>query len=91
MGVRVLPCLLRIAVSLLQMKDQVIQKNPRIQGGVPVFSGTRTPIKNLFDYLEAGETLEQFLFDFPAVDRAKAVAALELARAALDADAHSAR
>ena len=91
MGVRVFPCLLRIAVSLLQMKDQVIQKNPRIQGGVPVFSGTRTPIKNLFDYLEAGETLEQFLFDFPAVDRAKAVAALELARAALDADAHSAR
>ena len=70
------------------MKDQVIQKNRRIQGGVPVFSGTRTPIKNLFDYLEAGETLEQFLFDFPAVDRAKAVAALELARAALDADAH---
>ena len=72
------------------MKDQVIQKNPRIQGGVPVFMGTRTPVKNLFDYLEAGETLEQFLFDFPAVDRAQAVAALEMARAALDVDAHSA-
>ncbi len=55
-----------------------------------MFMGTRTPVKNLFDYLEAGETLEQFLFDFPAVDRAQAVAALEMARAALDVDAHSA-
>ena len=73
------------------MNDQVIQKNPRIQGGVPVFIGTRTPVKNLFDYLEAGETLEQFLFDFPAVDRTKAVAALQMARAALDAGAHSAQ
>ena len=86
-----LPHTARVEQMMMMMKDQVIQKNRRIQGGVPVFSGTRTPIKNLFDYLEAGETLEQFLFDFPAVDRAKAVAALELARAALDADAHSAR
>ena len=81
----------RTRIEQTTMKDQVIHKNPRIQGGVPVFIGTRTPVKNLFDYLEAGETLEQFLFDFPAVDRAKAVAALEMARAALDADAHSAR
>ena len=73
------------------MNDQVIQKNPRIQGGVAVFSGTRMPVKNLFDYLEAGEPLEQFLFDFPAVDRTKAVAALQMARAALDAGAQSAR
>ena len=72
------------------MKAQVIQK-PTDSRRCPVFSGTRTPIKNLFDYLQAGETLEKFLFDFPAVDRAKAVAAPELARAALDADAHSAR
>ena len=72
------------------MKEQVVQKNPRIQGGVPVFTGTRVPVKNLFDYLEAGETLEQFVLDFPAVDRVKAIAALEMARVALDANAHPA-
>ena len=57
------------------MEKQAVHKHPRIQGGVPVFTGTRVPVKNLFDYLEAGEPLEQFLLDFPAVDRAKAVAA----------------
>ena len=81
----------RTRVEQTTMNDQVIQKNPRIQGGVAVFSGTRTPVNNLFDYLEAGEPLEQFLFDFPAVDRTKAVAALQMARAALDAGAQSAR
>ena len=49
------------------MKEQAVHKHPRIQGGVPVFTGTRVPVKNLFDYLEAGEPLEQFLLDFPAV------------------------
>ena len=72
------------------MKEQAVHKHPRIQGGVPVFTGTRVPVKNLFDYLEAGEPLEQFLLDFPAVDRAKAVAALETAREALETHAHPA-
>ncbi len=72
------------------MDELVVQKNPRIQGGVPVFTGTRVPVKNLFDYLESGETLEQFLLDFPAVDRSKAVAALEMAHEALDGNAHPA-
>jgi uncharacterized protein (DUF433 family) len=71
------------------MEEQSIHKNPRIQGGVAVFTGTRVPVKNLFDYLESGESLEQFLLDFPAVDRSKAVATLEMAREALDANAHS--
>ena len=70
------------------MEEQVVHRDPKIQGGVPVFMGTRVPVKNLFDYLEAGETLEQFLLDFPAVDRSKAIAALEMAREALDASAH---
>ena len=65
------------------MEEPVVRKDPRIQGGVPVFAATRIPVKNLFDYLEAGDTLDQFLIDFPAVDRAKAIAALEMARAAL--------
>ena len=72
------------------MEKPIIQKNPRIQGGVPVFAGTRVPVKNLFDYLEAGETLEQFVLDFPSVERVQAIAALEIARAALDANAHPA-
>lgn len=72
------------------MKNDVIRKDPRIQGGTPVFAGTRVPVKNLFDYLESGETLDQFLLDFPAVDRAKAIAALDMAQGALYANAHSA-
>lgn len=70
------------------MDDPIVTRDPKRQGGVPVFTGTRVPLKNLFDYLERGHTLEQFLMDFPAVDRAKAIAALEMAREALTADAH---
>ena len=73
------------------MEKPVLHRNPRIQGGVPVFVATRIPVKNLFDYLEAGDTLDQFLIDFPAVDRAKAIAALEMAREALDVHANPAR
>lgn len=71
------------------MEEPVLHSNPQIQGGVPVFTATRVPVKNLFDYLEAGDTLDQFLIDFPAVDRDKAVAVLEMARAALDLDVHA--
>ena len=73
------------------MKDEIIRKDPRIQGGTPVFAGTRVPVKNLFDYLETGETLDRFLLDFPVVDRAKAIAALEMAQVALYANAHPVR
>ena len=48
-----------------------------------MFTGTRVPIKNLIDYLEAGDSLEEFLDDFPSVSREQAVAALELAKEAL--------
>ena len=72
------------------MESQAVHKHRGIQGGVPVFTGTRVPVKNLFDYLEAGESLEQFLLDFPAVDRTKAVAVLEAAREALEMHAHPA-
>ena len=61
------------------MGEQAVHMHPRVQGGGPVFTGTRVPVENLFDYLEAGEPLEQFPLDFPAVDRAKAIAALETA------------
>ena len=72
------------------MEEPLVHRNPRIQGGVPVFAATRVPVKNLFDYLEAGDTIDQFLIDFPAVDRTKAIAALEMGEA-LDMHANPAR
>lgn len=72
------------------MDHPVIHCDSEIQGGVPVFFGTRVPVKNLFDYLEAGDSLDQFLRSFPAVSKEQAVAALELARGALIPDAHPA-
>jgi len=64
------------------MSQIVIHRDPEIQGGVPVFVGTRVPLKNLFDSLEAGDSLDQFLDDYPSVSREQALAALELAREA---------
>jgi uncharacterized protein (DUF433 family) len=58
----------------------VIIKDPNTLGGTPVFRGTRVPIQALFDYLEGGETLEEFLDGFPTVSREAAVAALEEAK-----------
>ena len=58
----------------------VIVKDPHILGGTPVFRGTRVPIQALFDYLEGGETLEDFLEGFPTVSREAAIAALEEAK-----------
>ena len=60
--------------------DSVSVKNPEILGGMAVFRGTRVPIQNLFDYLEGGETLEEFLEGFPTVSREAALAALEEAK-----------
>jgi len=59
---------------------EVITKNRDILGGTPVFRGTRVPIQTLFDYLEGGETLEDFLAGFPTVSRESSVAALEEAK-----------
>jgi len=59
--------------------DSVVHSDPRILGGTPVFCGTRVPVKNLLDYLAAGDTLDQFPDDPPGVRREQAVAALDLA------------
>jgi len=59
---------------------EVIIKDREILGGTPVFRGTRVPVQLLFDYLEGGETLEDFLEGFPTVSRESAVAALEEAK-----------
>lgn len=57
-----------------------IHTDPEIMGGTPVFVGTRVPVLTLLDYLEAGEPLDEFLEDFPSVERAQAIAVLELAK-----------
>ena len=75
----------------MEALDAVVQVDPEILGGTPVFRGTRVPVKNLLDYLTAGDTLDQFLDDFPTVKREQAVAALELAKDLLTAGAHPAR
>ncbi len=60
----------------------IVCSDPEVQGGTTVFTGTRVPLKNLIDYLEAGDSIEVFLEDFPSVSREQAVAALELAKEA---------
>ncbi|MFN2446909.1 MAG: DUF433 domain-containing protein [Vicinamibacterales bacterium] len=70
---------------------KVVHSNPNILGGTPVFLGTRVPLQNFIDYLEAGDSIDDFLRSFPTVTRDQAIAALELARAALEASAYSAR
>jgi len=60
--------------------DGVIVRNPEILGGTAVFRGTRVPFLALLDYLEGGETLDEFLDDFPTVTREAAISALELAK-----------
>jgi uncharacterized protein (DUF433 family) len=59
---------------------EVIVKNRNILGGSPVFRGTRVPVQVLFDYLEGGETLEDFLEGFPTVSRESAITVLEEAK-----------
>lgn len=65
------------------MKNKIIEVNPNKVSGTPVFSGTRVPIRNLFDYIEGGETLEDFLEGFPPVTREQAIAVLEMAEKSL--------
>jgi uncharacterized protein (DUF433 family) len=64
----------------MPLRKDIIIKDPAILGGTPVFRGTRVPVQTMFDYLEGGETLEEFLAGFPTVSREMAVAALEEAR-----------
>ena len=61
-------------------RSKVVHSDPEILGGIPVFVGTRVPLQNLIDYLEAGDTIDEFLDSFPSVTREQAIAALEIAR-----------
>src|ERR1700686_5283324 len=79
----------RSRLQAMVMRNQLVHTDPEILAGEPVFVGTRVPLRNLFDYLEAGDSLEIFLDAFPAVTKEQAVAALELAKEAMSAVASS--
>jgi uncharacterized protein (DUF433 family) len=68
----------------------VVHSDPEILGGTPVFVGTRVPAQSLFDYLEGGETLDEFLRQFPSVDRAQAITVLDMARESIMSRARTA-
>lgn len=61
----------------------VITSSPDVLGGTPVFVGTRVPVRTLFEYLEAGDSLDDFLGDFPTVTRSQAQEVLERSKEAL--------
>ena len=68
----------------------IVKRDPEIMTGALCFTGTRVPVKNLFDYLEGSSSLEEFLEDFPLVSGERAVAVLKAAQERLAADAPAA-
>jgi uncharacterized protein (DUF433 family) len=62
------------------MKQPIVSCDPTVMGGTAVFRGTRVPVQTLFDYLEAGETIDEFLEGFPTVTRDQVIAFLEEAK-----------
>jgi uncharacterized protein (DUF433 family) len=81
----------RTSGTIAMMKlEQIVHRDPDILGGTAVFRGTRVPIRSLFDYLEGGDTLDEFLRQFPSVRREQAIAVLDLACETLAADAPAA-
>ena len=78
-----------LEIAMMRL-DQVMHRDPDILAGTPVFHGTRVPIRSLFDYVEGGDTLDEFLRQFPSVRREQAIALLDLARDAVADDAPTA-
>jgi uncharacterized protein (DUF433 family) len=80
-AVRRHPCLRGpLPIRLRIMSNSLITTSPEIMGGTPVFAGTRVPVQTLFEYLEAGDTIDDFLDGFPTVTREQVVAVLETAK-----------
>lgn len=65
------------------MKNFVVSRSADVMGGTPVFRGTRVPVQTLLDYLEAGDTIDEFLAGFPSVTREQVIEFLETAKARL--------
>ncbi|HEY3908334.1 MAG TPA: DUF433 domain-containing protein [Stellaceae bacterium] len=62
------------------MDQAYVCRHPEVMGGTPVFCGTRVPVQTLLDYLEAGDTIDEFLAGFPSVTRAQVIGFLEAAK-----------
>lgn len=75
----------RVSITI---RDSVVHSRADTMSGMPVFKGTRVPVKNLFDYLAHGYPLDVFLDHFPSMDRNMAVRALEMAKKALESYAY---
>lgn len=69
--------------KFLMLREAVFHSHPEILSGTPVFVGTRVPVRTLLDYLEAGDSINEFLEDFPGVEREQAIQFLEHAAEAL--------
>jgi len=65
---------------MIKSSKKIISRDKEILGGTPVFKGTRVPVRALWDYLKAGETVEDFLEDFPSVNREQAIGLIERAQ-----------
>ncbi|MHB1194903.1 MAG: DUF433 domain-containing protein [Longimicrobiales bacterium] len=72
---------------MIMRRQDIVSEDPEILGGAAVFVGTRVPVQSLLDYLRGGDTLDDFLQDFPSVRREQAEAALDLAQEALTSGA----
>lgn len=70
------------------MDGRIINIDPEISGGTPVFYGTRVPIKNLFDYLETGDSIEIFLEDFDGVSREQVIKVLEMSQKLIESSSN---
>ncbi len=70
--------------------ESVTYRDSEVQGGIPVFRNTRVPVRTLFDFLEAGDSLGEFLNEFPSVTREQAIRAMEEAKEALLAASNAA-
>ena len=72
-------CWYSLRMKITDLKG-VVQSDPEIMGGTPVFVGTRVPLQNLIDYLEGGESIEDFLDGFPSVKRTQVITVIEAAK-----------
>jgi uncharacterized protein (DUF433 family) len=79
--------LIRVVGEKMTVPEPLISRSSDRLSGTPVFTGTRVPVQTLIEYLEAGDSLDEFLDDFPSVSREHAIAVLELAKSALLAKA----
>jgi uncharacterized protein (DUF433 family) len=72
--------LINLDVMSITDLSKIFHSNPEILGGTPVFAGTRVPVRSLFDHLESGESVDDFLEGFPSVRRGQVIALLEASR-----------